>query len=64
MKLLSDFVVKVGIFEILIVPNFNKLLVLLILGRTGGKYFINIIFDIKIQIRIFRISNVPDFNKF
>ena len=64
MKLLSDFVVKVGIFEILIVPNFNKLLVLLILGRTGGKYFINTIFDIKIQIRIFRISNVPDFNKF
>ena len=64
MKLLSDFVVKVGIFEILIVPNFNKLSVLLILGRTGRKYFISTIFNIKIQIRILGISNVPDFNKF
>ena len=64
MKLLSDFVVKIGIFEILIVPNFNKLSVLLILGRTGRKYFINTIFNSKIQIRILGISNVPDFNKF
>ena len=29
-----------------------------------GKYFIKIIFDIKIEISIFEISNVPNFNKF
>ena len=33
-------------------------------GITCGKYFIKIIFDIKIEIGIFKISNVPNFNKF
>ena len=31
------------------------------LGLAGGKYFIKIIFDVKIKIGI---SNVPNFNKF
>ena len=31
---------------------------------TAGKYFIKIIFAIKIAIGIFEISNVPNFNKF
>ena len=34
------------------------------LGLTGAKYFIKIIFDIKIEIGIFEISNEPNFNKF
>ena len=34
------------------------------LGLTGDKYFIKIIFDIKIKIGIFEISNVPNFNNF
>ena len=29
-----------------------------------GKYFIKIIFDIKIEIGIFETSTVPSFNKF
>ena len=33
------------------------------LGLTGGKYFIKIIFDIKIKTILFEISNVPKFNK-
>ena len=31
---------------------------------TVSKYFIKIIFDIKVEIVIFEISNVPNFNKF
>ena len=34
------------------------------LGLTVGKYFMKIIFDIKIEVSIFEISNVPNFNKF
>ena len=34
------------------------------MGLTIGKYFIKIIFDIKIEIGIFEVSNVPIFNKF
>ena len=34
------------------------------LGLTGGKYFINIIFDIEIEIGLFEISIRPNFNKF
>ena len=34
------------------------------MGLTGGKYFIKIIFDIKIEICVFEISNVPSLNKF
>ena len=34
------------------------------MGLTGGKYFIKIVFDIKIEIGIFEISNVPNLNKF
>ena len=30
------------------------------LGLTGSKYFVKIIFDIKIEISIFEISNVPN----
>ena len=33
------------------------------LEPTGGKYLIEIIFDIKIEIGVFEISNVPNFNK-
>ena len=29
---------------------------------TSGKYFIKIIFDIKIEIEIFEIPNLPNFN--
>ena len=32
------------------------------LDLTGGKYFIKIIFDIKIEIGIFEISIRPSFN--
>ena len=34
------------------------------LGLTGGKYFIKIIFDIKIEILIFEILDATNFNKF
>ena len=34
------------------------------LGDTGGKFFIKIIFDIKIEIGILEISIRPNFNKF
>ena len=34
------------------------------LGQTGGKFFIKIIFDIKIEIGISEISNALYFNKF
>ena len=34
------------------------------MGLRGGKYFIKIIFDIKIEIGIFEILDVPNFNKF
>ena len=33
-------------------------------GQTGGKYFIKVIFDIKIKTDIFEISIRPNFNKF
>ena len=33
------------------------------MGLAGGKYFLKIIFDIKIKIGIFEITNVPNFNK-
>ena len=33
------------------------------LGSAGGKYFIKIIFDIKIEIGILEILDVPNFNK-
>ena len=33
-------------------------------GLTDGKYFIKIIFDIKIEIDIFEIPIRPNFNKF
>ena len=35
-----------------------------ILCLTGGKYFIKIIFDIKIEIGILEILDVPNFDKF
>ena len=35
-----------------------------ILGLAGGKYFIKIIFDIKIKIGILEILDVPNFDKF
>ena len=31
---------------------------------TGAKYFIKIVFEVKIEIDIFEISNVSNFNKF
>ena len=34
------------------------------LGITGGKYFIKIVFDIKIKIGIFETSNVLNLNKY
>ena len=34
------------------------------LGLAGGKYFIKIVFDIKIKIDIFEISNVLNFSNF
>ena len=34
------------------------------LGQAGVKYFIKIIFDIKIKIDIFEISNVLNFSNF
>ena len=34
------------------------------MGLTGGKYFITIIFDIKIEIGILEIVDVPNFDKF
>ena len=34
------------------------------MGLRGGKYFIKVIFDIKVQIVIFKVSNVPNFNEF
>ena len=33
------------------------------MGLTGGKYFIKIIFDIKIEIGIFKISNLSAFKQ-
>ena len=33
-------------------------------GLTDGKYFIKIIFDIKIELDIFEILIRPNFNKF
>ena len=35
-----------------------------ILGLKGRKYFIKIIFDIKIKIGILKILDVPNFDKF
>ena len=34
------------------------------LSRTGGKLFLEIIFEIKIEIDILEILHVPNFNKF
>ena len=34
------------------------------LGVTGGKYFIKLIFDIKIEISILKILDVPSFDNF
>ena len=34
------------------------------LGLAGGKYFVKIVFDIKIKIGIFEISNVLNFSNF
>ena len=34
------------------------------LELTGGKYFIKVIFDIKIKVSIFEISIRPNFSKF
>ena len=33
------------------------------MGRTGGRYFIKVIFDIKIEIGILEILDVPNFDK-
>ena len=33
------------------------------MGLTGGKYFIKIIFDIKIEIDILEILDVPNYDK-
>ena len=33
------------------------------MDRTGGKYLIKIIWDIKIEIWIFKIPDVPNLNK-
>ena len=34
------------------------------LGVTGGKYFIKLIFDMKIEISILKILHVPSFDNF
>ena len=34
------------------------------LDRTGRKYLMKIVLDIKTEIGIFEIRNVPNFNKF
>ena len=34
------------------------------MGPTGGKYFLKIVFNIKIEAGILKISDVPDFNNF
>ena len=61
-KNIFDIEIKIGIFEILNVPNFNKFWALFNfgtnLGLTGGKYLMKIIFDIKIEIDIFEIPNL------
>ena len=52
-KIIFDIKIKIGIFEISNVPNFNKLGAFLILGTNlgliGAKYFRKILFDIKIE---------------
>ena len=59
---------EIDIFEISNVPNFNKFRILLLLGANlgliGGKYLIEITFDVKIEIDITETSDVPNFNKF
>ena len=66
-KINFDIKIKIDIFEILNVPNFNKFLALFILGPNWAKqvvkYLMKIIFDIKIETGIFEISNVLNFNK-
>ena len=76
--------IEIAMLEMSVVPNFNKLWVLLMfemsvapnfnklctfkfgtnLSRTGGKYFLKIIFDIKIEIAVLEILDWPDFDKF
>ena len=54
-------------FEMSVAPNFNKLCTFKFgtnLSRTGGKYFLKIIFDIKIEIAVLEILDWPDFDKF
>ena len=67
-KVVFDIKIKIGIFEISNVLNFNKNLRIFNLeanlGLTYGKYFIKIIFDIKIEIGIFETSVRPNVNKF
>ena len=65
-KIAFDVKIKISIFEISNVPNFDKFWINFEtdLCLAGGKYLIKIIFDIKIEIGIFEISNMPNFNKF
>ena len=68
-KIIFDIKIKISIFEILDVANFNKFLEFFFYFGTNldlimGKYFIKIILGIKTKIAIFEMSNVLNFNKF
>ena len=66
-KVIFEIKIEVGIFEIMNVPNFNKICELLILGTIWVKQVASIKkkkIDIKIQIVIFEISHVSNYNNF
>ena len=63
-KLIFDYKIEIGIFEISIRPNFNKFWAFFILSLAIGKCLITNHFYIKIEIGIFEMSNVPNFNQF
>ena len=68
-KIIRDIKIKIALFEIWNVPNFNMKCFQIFnfgtnLGLAGGKYFIKVIFDIKIEISILEILDVPYFDNF
>ena len=66
-KVIFEIKIEIGIFEIMNVPNLNKICELLILGTIWVKQVASIKkkkIDIKIQILIFEMSHVPNYNNF